>query len=363
MPDDDQGEAPDYNTWEQQFFKMAVKGDTVEMMDHVQYMRNSDGLEAPQKKFVEDNWQILVLRQHANVEKASQSIRKLLKQGLDRNSPGVSVMQHMTTTLSQMETPLLRKVFIKLGYLFGMKQDLHRKYLSALLGAIQTGGGGSDADIVYAEKDYSIRCFTRFATQFGEISLGKWSLLQDDPERYLSDPEQERLAEGSPEEKQVLRRRIVIESIAERFKERSFLLHVVVPDGTVYAIGWDMTECLLAGYKEGKLIVRSRTGEDTEAMIDDDGSIVPLLDLNVFYLKETGDTDENGRPVTKEVPFMERRDGTLYLVAALETVRDVFSGGLTGCFFNENPYSGNPSDLREIGRAIPNIEEILMRQM
>lgn len=359
----DPSQDQDYNAWEQQFFKLAAKGDPAEMMEHVQPMRDAVGLEAPQRKFVEDNWQVLVLRQNANIDKASKEVRKLLKQGLDRNAPGATAMQHLSAVLEQADTPALRDVFIKLTCLFGMKADLHRKFLAALFGAIQTGGGGSDADISYAEKDFSVRAFTRFGTQFGEISLGKWSLQKDDPDRYLAEPELERLSDGSPEEKQVLRRRVVIESIAERFKERSFLIHVVSPDGTIYGLGWDMAEGLLDGYRDGKLIVRSRSGGDAEAMIDDEGAIVPLLDLNVYYLKETGETDETGRPRVKEVPFIERRDGTLYLVATLETVRDVFSGGMTGAFFKETPFAGNPSDLQAVARAIPNIEEILMRRI
>lgn len=360
--DDEEGGNQDYEQWKKTFFKLAVKGDPVEMMNALEPIREQQGLTAPQRKFVEDNWNILVLRQNANIDKASKEVRKLIKQNLDRNNPAVSVMQHMTNVLEESDTPQLRDVYVKLSGLYGLKSDLHRKYMAAMTGSIQVGGGGSGEDLAYSEKDYSIRFSTRFGTQFGEISVGKWSLQQDDPERYLQEAELERLSDGSPEEKQVLRRRIVIESIAERFKNRAFLLHVVSPDeGAVYCIGWDMSDSLLAGYKEGKIIVRSRDASDSEAMIDDEGAIVPLLDLSILYLKETGESDENGKPKTKEVPFMERRDGMLYLNAQLETVRDV-STGMQGIFFKELPFNGNPSDIKGIMRAVPNLEEILMRR-
>lgn len=360
--DDDEGQGQDFATWRKTFFKLAVKGDPVEMMNSLEAIREQTGLTAPQRKFVEDNWNILVLRQNANIDKASKEIRKLIKQNLDRNNPAVSIMQHMTNVLEESDTPQLRDVYIKLAGLYGLKSDLHRKYMAALTGSIQMGGGGSGEDLAYSEKDFSIRFNTRFGTQFGEISIGKWSLQQDDPERYLQEAELERLSDGSPEEKQVLRRRIVIESIAERFKNRAFLIHVVSPDeGAIYCCGWDMGDSLLAGYKEGKIIVRSRDASDSEAMIDDEGAIVPLLDLSVLYLKETGESDENGKPKTKEVPFMERRDGTLYLNAQLETVRDV-STGMQGIFFKEIPFNGNPSDIKMVMRAVPNLEEILMRR-
>lgn len=360
--DDEEGGNQDYEQWKKTFFKLAIKGDPVEMMNALEPIREQQGLTAPQRKFVEDNWNILVLRQNANIDKASKEVRKLIKQNLDRNNPAVSVMQHMTNVLEESDTPQLRDVYVKLSGLYGLKSDLHRKYMAAMTGSIQVGGGGSGEDLAYSEKDYSIRFSTRFGTQFGEISVGKWSLQQDDPERYLQEAELERLSDGSPEEKQVLRRRVVIESIAERFKNRAFLLHVVAPDeGAVYCIGWDMSDSLLAGYKEGKIIVRSRDASDSEAMIDDEGAIVPLLDLSILYLKETGESDENGKPKTKEVPFMERRDGMLYLNAQLETVRDV-STGMQGIFFKELPFNGNPSDIKGIMRAVPNLEEILMRR-
>jgi len=360
MPDD---EGPqDFEEWKKNFFKLAIKGDPVEMMNNLEPIRDQQGLTPPQRKFVEDNWQILVLRQNANIDKACKNVRKLVKDNLDQNNPAVSVMQHITLTLEESETPQMRDVFIKLAGLYGLKNDLHRKYLAALTGSIQVGGGGSLEDLAYSEKEYSIRFSTRFATQFGELAVGKWSLQQDDPDRYLQEAELERLSDGSPEEKQVLRRRVVIESIAERFKNRAFLIHVVSPDeGAIYAMGWDMSDSLLAGYKEGKIIVRSRDASDSEAMIDDEGAIVPLLDLSIFYLKETGETDDMGKPKTKEVPFMERRDGQLFLNGQLETVRDV-STGMQGIFFKEIPFNGNPSDIRNIMRAVPNLEELLMRR-
>lgn len=362
MDDENGGSPQDFDSWKRQFFKLAIKGDPMEMMNWVESIRSQQGLMAPQRKFVEDNWQILVLRQNGTVDRACREVRKLIKNNLDRNNPGVSVMQHITLVLEQSETPQLRDVFIKLAGLYGLKNDLHRKYLSALTGCVQVGGGGDSEDLAYSEKDYSIQFATRFGTQFGEMKIGKWSLQQDDPERYLQDAELERLSDGSPEEKQVLRRRVVIESIAERYKNRSFLIHVVAPDeGAIYAFGWDMADSILAGYKEGKIIVRSRDAADSEAMIDDEGAIVPLLDLSILYLKETGETDELGKPKTREVPFMERREGQLYLTAQLETIRDV-SSGMQGIFFKEVPFNGNPSDIIEIMRSVPNLEEILMRR-
>ena len=43
------------------------------------------------------------------------------------------------------------------------------------------------------EKNYSMKISTRFNSKFGAIDLGRWTLQQDDPQKYLADPELEKL--------------------------------------------------------------------------------------------------------------------------------------------------------------------------
>src|SRR5690606_40931921 len=59
----------------------------------------------------------------------------------------------------------------------------------------------NEENIIFNETEYAIKIPTRFGSQWGEMQLGSWSLREDDPERYLSDPELKRLQGGSPEEK------------------------------------------------------------------------------------------------------------------------------------------------------------------
>src|ERR1700753_4185530 len=117
--------------------------------------------------------------------------------------------------------------------------------------------------------------------RWGMLDVGRWSLKEDDPERYLSEPELKRLEEGSPEEKDVLRRRVVMESIADFFKKRAFIANVVNKDGTVYMLGWDLSNSLRAAYTDGKLIVKTTSAENSEAMIDDEGAIIPVVEMKI----------------------------------------------------------------------------------
>jgi hypothetical protein len=356
MPEEEKTKG-NFETWKLEYFKNSVKGDVSVLMDSIHQIRDMD-LDAYPRKFVEDNLQILFLRQHSNIEKASKEIRKLIRQELDQNNPSISLSKHIFTVLQSMTE--LNNVFVKLKGTLGMKGDLHRKYIASLLGAVQVGSGSNSEDLIYNERNYSIKISTRFNERWGKIDLGKWALREDDPEKFLEEPELRRLEDGSPEEKDVLRRRIVMESIADHFKQRAFLINVVGSDGTVYSLGLDLGSCLSNAYSEGKLSVRVMQSDNSEAMIDDDGNLVPFVDLKVKYLYDTGEVDDNGMPKKGESDFLERIDGVLFLTAQMKTIKEA-SSSFSGIVIKETPYNGNPSDLLVIQRCVPSASEILMR--
>lgn len=357
MPQDVGQEPPDFEKWKNLYFKESIKGDTQRLIDLINQVRDLD-LDTYPRKFVEDNLQIQFLRQHANIDKASKEIRKLLREELDQNNPAVSIVNHLFGVLQTM--PELTNVFIKVGGLLGMKGDVHRKFIASLVGGVQVGTGGNAEDVIFNEKEYSINVSTRFHARWGMVDIGRWSLREDDPDRYLSDSELRRLEEGSPEERDVLRRRVVMESIAETFKNRSFVINVVGQDGTVYLVGWNLASSLRAAYTEGKLVVKTAQGENAEAMIDDTGAIIPFVDLKILYERETGRMDEDGKPEKEQHEFMVRRDGMLFLTAQLQIIREAATS-FQGIVFKEFPYTGNPSDLRVLARCVPSVPEILMR--
>lgn len=355
MPDNDKDVA--FEEWQDTFFRESTKLDVQKLIDLIQQIRDRE-LESYPRKFVEDNLQILFLRQNANIEKASKEIRKSIKNDLDQTSPASTLVKIMNSTLQSM--PEMNNIFIKIKGLLGAKGDMHRKYIASLLGSIQVGSGANTEDLIYNEKDYSIRISTRFNDKFGRVEIGKWCLKEEDPETYLTEPELKRLEEGSPEERDVLRRRIVMESISTTFKKRAFLIHVVGKDGTIYSLGWDLGTSLRNAYTEGKLLVKTILSQNSEAIIDDDGKILPAVDLKIVYLKETGSLDKDGKPIIEENDFMERIDGILYLTASQQILKEA-SSSFNGLLWQEIPYNGNPSDLRVLMRCVPNASEMLLR--
>lgn len=349
----------DFEEWRKEFFDLAIKGDANLILDAIGQVKDRK-LTAPQRRFVEDNFQIALLRQDANFDKASKEIRKLMNQELDRNNPSVSIMEHLKNTLQSY--PVINDIFVKLAGQGAFKAELHRRMIGALLGAVQTGSGGNRQDLIYPARDYSINISTRFYTEFGNVNIGKWTLQEDDPGRYLTEPELERLQEGSPEEKRVLRRRICLESISTKFSTRAFLVHVLEPDtGTLHSFAWDVSEALHAGYKEGLLVVRKRKSSFRDAMIDDNGDILPLFEYSINYKQNTGELNKFGVSQSEEVPFLEQRNGSLYLLADSALLQQI-SGGMPGMRYHSQPYQGNPSDIIMLMRCAPSTVEMMMRR-
>jgi hypothetical protein len=348
----------DFEMWKKQFMESSVKGDVQEMKSLIMDVRDRN-LDDYQRKFVEDNLNVIFLREHSNIEKASKEIKKLIKDDLDHNNPGTSVANHIVEVLQTQ--PLLNNVYIKLTGLYSMKADQHRKFVAALTGSVQVGGGGSTEDLIYNEKDFSIRISTRFNSRFGDVYIGNWNLRTDDPQRYLKPPELQRLEEGSPEEKDALRKRIVVESICETFKTRAFIINVTGHDGTVYTVGWDIATSLKSAYTDGKLVAKMKQGDGSEAMIDEDGEIISFADIKIMYMKDSGELDEDGKPYRREHEFMVNRNGQLYLTATMQIIKESASS-FPGVVIRETPYTGNPSDLKVLQRCVPNSPEILLRQ-
>jgi len=356
IPEEDKDQ-DNFESWKMKFFKDSINSSTNDLIESIEQIRDDD-LDSYQRKFVEDNLQILFLKQNANIEKANKELRKLINSELDENNPSVSLANHLDYVFKKM--PELLKVLIKIKGTLGMKADLHRKYLSSLLGAVQVGSGSENEDIIYNNVNYSIKISTRFNEKWGKVDLGKWGLKINDQEKYLEEPELKRLEEGSPEEKEVLRKRIIVESISDFYKERSFLINVVGPEGTVYLLAIDLNSCLSSSYSEGKIIIKFLSSEENECLFDSNGNILPSLNIKINLAVEKDELDENGMPKKDELNFIEKINGNLFLTSSFDTLKKAVAV-LNGVSLKEFPYGGNPSDIPIIQRCVPSANEILMR--
>jgi hypothetical protein len=172
MPDEKDPE--DFERWKNNYLKESIKGDSQKLIDMINDVRDLDLMEYP-RKFVEDNLQIQFLRQNSNIEKASKEIRKLIREQLDQNNPSVSCVNHRFNVLQQ--DPTLSNVFIKLEALHGMKGDLHRKYVAALLGGVPEA---------YQRLHSTFRWAVPEHFNIAEVCCGRWARQPDATKRVAS---------------------------------------------------------------------------------------------------------------------------------------------------------------------------------
>lgn len=357
MPDD-KPQNKDFEQWKMDYMKDSIKGDPTILEDSIRQIRDKE-LEEYQRKFVEDNLQICFLRRHpdGSIFKSSQKIRKMINQKLDRSNPGTSLVNYIYTALN--EDPLINQLYLKLNNLGGGKQDIHRKLVASLLGAVQTGSGAERADLVYTETDYSIPISTRFNMKWGEVDLGDWFLQNDDLHR-LKAPELERLKSGSPEERDVLRKRVILESIAEKYRERAFIINCVSQDGTLHHLGLDLGNLLGAGYLDGRLVIRTANKDTQEMFIDEDGSTINIPNVDIYYVRNSDEPNKMGEPEKEELEFISNRSGRLILRAQLDVLKECATN-LQGIVYQATPWQGNPSDLLNVMRSVPSAVDMLMR--
>lgn len=264
--------------------------------------------------------------------------------------------------------PNITNTMVKLPSFYSMKSDLYRKVMAALMNGVQIGAGGTleDLFIPIAEGGIGIKVCTRCYTDFGNVQIGKWSLQFNDPENYLSDAELEKLNDtGSPEEKEVLHKRVVVESIAEAFKDKVYLVLISDPnDGTRYEIGFNFSDLIRDGWKNGYISIdfKANVGKG-EAGVQIDGEMIDLQNIVIeFVRKNASQLDEEGLPSKEYIELMKLKNGYLYLVITGQDFSDFANISQTGLFYSEKQFDSGPEELHKIQRCVPDIKEIILKQ-
>jgi hypothetical protein len=121
-----------------------------------------------------------------------------------------------------------------------------------------------------------------------------------------------------------------------------------------------LANSIRSAFKDGKLVVKLTKSDNSEALIEDNGAIVAFMDVKIAYRKPTGKLDAEGNKDYEELPFMDRREGYLFLTATASLLSEAATT-LQGLVYKLIGYNGNPSDLKALSRSSPKITEILLR--
>jgi hypothetical protein len=279
---------------------------------------------------------------------------------------GTEVLQIISDEIEKYNE--INNVFLKLPSFYSMKSDLFRKIICSLTNGIQVGSGGTLEDIFIpiSEGGDGIKVCTRIYTDFGNIQIGKWSIKYNDPEKYLSESELEKLNySGSPEEKEVLRKRVIIESIAENFKDKVYIVFITNPNtGEIHQIGFNFSNLVRDGWKNGYISVsfKANVGKG-EAGVKIDGELIDLQNIEIEFIKENPDKiDKEGRPIKDYIELMNLTNGYLYLSIIREEFDNLINVSQNGIFYKNKQFDQGREELLKIQRCIPDIKEILLKK-
>lgn len=279
---------------------------------------------------------------------------------------GTELMSIFSNEIDRYE--MVKDVLQKLPSFYSMKADLFRKTIASLMNAVQIGSGGTleDLFIPIGENGVGIKVCTRFYTMFGNIQIGKWSVQFNDPENFLSDVELEKLTNsGSPEEKEILRKRVVIESLSENFKDKVYVVMIVNPNtGQRHEIGFNFSELVKDGWKNGYISVdfKASVGEGS-AGVKVDGELIDLQEIHISYVKTSVDKlDEEGMPSKELIDLLELKNEQLYLTISQEEFINFVNDAQAGIFYSSKEFDRGPEELKKVQRCVPDIKEIVLRQ-
>ena len=425
VPQEKPQEEIDFEIEKIDYLDMSLKQKNDEMMDKLLEMRNIQSLSPGQYKFITDNIQVLSLARDVDFNDARKSIYKRIKETFgdiaepvqDEEIPdtqtqdvadqetampqtsqpeevptpyqGTESVDYIHKNLHEVNEELgsisgveiysiiseeieryntIIETLIKLPSFYAMKADLFRKIICAVSNGTQIGSGGSleDVFIPLAEGGVGIKLCTRIYTDFGNIEIGKWSPKINDPETFLSDEELERLNNsGSPEEKEILKKRVMIESISTAFADKIYLMLICKPEsGERIEVGFNLSELVKTGWQNGTITIdfKANIGKG-QATLDLEGNLIELQNIVVSYIKDNNDKlDSNGKPLKEHIELLKLKNGVLYIVSNEEEFFDFTSINSEGIFYNKKQSDLDIEKIQTIQNCVPDIKEILLKK-
>ena len=343
-PKEDNLELLDFDSFRDEYIDATVNEKPDALLEKLDQLRGIVDLGPKERKFLNDNIHILLLMREQEIYDASRKLHRV--------ELALDLVSQLSETLDK--TAILNEVPIKLPSFFGMKADLYRKFVAALCGGVQIGSGATVEDIVISPtKGQRHLISTRFYTDFGSIEIIPWTLSPGDPELFLKDIERERLQNGSPEEKNVLLKRVILASISKLIKGRVFLICLLNPStGKRTDIGLQLDQFLLEGYSKGAIQIEIAKDEEKVGVLQRGGT-TPLGRIQFVF---KGDD-----PASKPSVLMEVQDGVLCLVADGDVIEDSINMIGNGVL-NKSEFEGSDEDLDKTQRCVPTIQEMILKR-
>ena len=275
---------PDEFTVQQlEYLNLLFRNKSEQYAAHLAKMRELDPslLTPSRRRFIDDNLSVASMLLEASVADFSRKFKTKIKAAGSFSEAWDDVGSILESNRD------LGEAFFKLGRLGAARADAARKLIAALASGAQIGSGGDGPDIIIpTEKNgKGVWLGIKAGVNWSNIEIARWQLSADDPGRYLDEVEAQRLENGSPEERAVIRKRLVVESVSAALSDYEVLIIVANPDGTWEELCFTPSTFIKDAFQQGTVTVIEIQDDGSGSSFTSDGKIASCVRFGFVFVE------------------------------------------------------------------------------
>lgn len=240
---------------------------------------SSQAKTASERSFIDSNLSSLSLLEETVVEE----IRKKLKKEKDPETL-MNSLEEALDSYTEMGEALQR-----LSAAGPDKSNLWRQMVAALCtGAVIPGMVGGEVHCARGKNEETMVLRPICTLNWGYVDLGAVRITATSPEDYLSEEGRQRLENGAPEEKRVLRNRVFVESVSDQLGGGYYMILALKQDDPNWNMVGFLSDIFRESYEGGSLtVLESMPGLAGSLAVDKDGKWVTMTTWRMAIVNES----------------------------------------------------------------------------
>jgi len=304
---------------------------------------------ASERAFVDSNLSSLSLLEETVVEE----IRKKIKKEKEPEAL-MGALEEALDSYTEMGEALQR-----LSAAGPDKSNLWRQMVAALCnGAVIPGVVGGEVHCPRGKGEEPMVLRPLCTLNWGYVDLGAVRITATSPEDYLSEESRQRLTNGAPEERRVLRNRVFIESVADQLGGGYYMIMALRQDDPNWEMVGFSSDIFRESYESGAMtVLESMPGLAGSLAVDRDGQWVTMTTWRMASINqdEVGVDMETGMQKPKFEIISELQGDRFVWVGDGDAFNDI------GAKVGKRVFKQNDTEKAEqLRQSIPDARERLM---
>ena len=335
-----------FTQYVREYAKMVAKysdePDTLKKMLQVPSLQNFE-MTPWQRAFIDSNLSSVSLLHEGFVIEAQKQIKRISGSGGSNTSAFESLFDRIGE---------LQDVFVRLSVAGPDRSNLLRQFMAAVLsGVVVPGPVGGEVMMAQKKSDEVVSIRPNCYTTWGYVDLGPVTIDGKSMEDYLSESERDKINDGAPEERRVLRNRLLIEAISDQLGGANYYIVVINPENGQWESVNFSSELFIDAYRNGNLTAAESSPIPTGTLcVDENGKFVNSVFWGIASIQaDQGSLSDD----TNEQTFPKK------VIATIEGGRLIFKGDSSdlssiGAEVGSHAWSNGDTDkLREVQNSIP----------